>query len=159
MKKITIISLLVLSFLVSGLVLADENTSSVGDQGNDKKVEKVEKPALFNSSNSNIDIACVKTAVETRENAISTALDTFNTSVKTSLQTRKTALLAAWSLTDNAARKTAIKAAWKTFNTEYKVARKAFSTTKKTAWNQFSVARKACKASPTGEDQGQDLNL
>lgn len=104
-------------------------------------------------------LSCVKAAVDKRETAIQSAMDTFHNSVKTALQNRKTALLAAWNITNTQQRKAAILKAWQTFRTEYKNAKKAFNDARKAAWTQFGADRKACKGQPTGEEQGADLSF
>jgi hypothetical protein len=85
-----------------------------------------------------VDIACMATAVTTRDTAISTALNV----VVTALQSRGQALSAAWSITDVTARQTAIKAA----NTAFAGTWKTFNTARNTAWNQYRTAAKACRS-------------
>ena len=81
-----------------------------------------------------LDLACVLTAVTTRE-----------TSLVTTLTARKDALIAAWGNTDATARKNAVKTAWST----YKTARRA-------AWKTFKdTSRSTCKFTDLGDDTGQ----
>ena len=96
-----------------------------------------------------VDAACVKPAVLAREDAIITAWTTFNTSVSSAYAARKTALGAAWDMTDASARNAAIKAAWNAFNKAKKDAQKKWQTDRKAAWKTFRAAAKACKAPDT----------
>ncbi len=106
-----------------------------------------------------LDPACVKTAVEKRENAIQAAWDTFSTSIKSALQIRKTELLAAWDITDKAQRRATIQAAWEKFRESRIAARKALDQARTTAWQQFRKDRAACGSGPTNENPGVDIAL
>jgi hypothetical protein len=92
-----------------------------------------------------VDLACVKTAVEKRDNAVIAALDAFHTGVKQALTTRRDALRAAWDVSDKNQRKTAIRAAWSAFDGTWKKARRGMETAKKTAWNAYRTDAKACR--------------
>lgn len=105
------------------------------------------------------EINCMKAAVEKRENAVQSSLDSFYNSTKLALQTRKNELLSAWTISDNVQRKDAIKAAWKKFKESKKEAVKAFRNAKLSIWKQFSIDRKACNVLPTGEGQGADISF
>lgn len=106
-----------------------------------------------------VNIACVKTAVDTRETAIGSAVSTAATAVNSAYATRKTALLAAWDIQDNASRKSAIKTAWETWKQSLKDTRKTFNDARKAAWKQFATDRRTCKAPATGENPGNDQIL
>ena len=103
------------------------------------------------------DIACMRTAVEKRENALISAYDTYTVKIKAAREAKKTALLAAWNIQDAKQRKEAIKQALKTFQESSKAAWKEFLTSKKTAWAQFEQDRKNCKAPSTGEGAGLEV--
>jgi peptidoglycan hydrolase-like protein with peptidoglycan-binding domain len=103
------------------------------------------------------DIACMKTAVEKRENAVLSAYDVYTAKVKTAREAKKTTLLAAWNIQDAKERQTAIKQAWKTFQDSSKTAWREFLTSKKTAWIQFEKDRVNCKAPSTGESAGLEI--
>ncbi|MEM2988111.1 MAG: peptidoglycan-binding domain-containing protein [Candidatus Bathyarchaeia archaeon] len=98
----------------------------------------------------NIDIVCMKAAVEKRENALLTAWDTYPTKIKTARETRKTELLAAWSIQDPKERHNAIKSAWEKYRQSLKAAKNEWGQNKKAAWEQFYQEAKNCKASVTG---------
>lgn len=95
----------------------------------------------------NVDIACMKTAVEKRENALLAAYDTLTQKVRAARETRKADLLAAWSIQDPAQRHSAIKAAWDKYRESVKSARTEWNQSRKTIWIQFAQDAKNCKAS------------
>lgn len=105
-----------------------------------------------------VDIACVQTAVDKRETAIMAAFATFTTTVNSALTTRKNALHAAWAMTDSKARREAIKAAWSAFHNTWKGATKKLHSDRKAAWEQFRKDAKACRATDTGDSEGQDVD-
>ena len=94
----------------------------------------------------NVDIACMKTAVEKRENALLSAYDIYSPKLKTVRETRKTDLLAAWSIQDPKERYTAIKVAWEKFRKGVKTATTEWNQSRKTIWDQFAKDAKNCKA-------------
>jgi hypothetical protein len=91
-----------------------------------------------------IDGACVASAVGVREDALITAHAAHSTAVTTALTARKTALMAAWNLTDVKARRTAREAAWATFRTARKASNATLKTSVTTAYTAFNTAAKAC---------------
>ncbi len=101
----------------------------------------------FPSSLSSDAIACMKTAVEARETSIISATSAFHSSVAAALDARKTALLAAWSLSDATEIKTAIKSAGDGFGSSHKTASKTFESAKKTAMTTFKSSQKSCGVS------------
>jgi hypothetical protein len=107
-------------------------------------------------------VACVQTAIETRDSAIMAAVDTYATAIKAALSTRKDALKAAWAIPAASDMKAALKTAWTNYGVAAKAARKALSDAKKSAWTAFAAARKACKAPASiesGATSGVDANL
>lgn len=99
-----------------------------------------------------VDVACVKAAVEKRETAIEAASDAYNTSVKAARLARKTAELAAWDLTDRKARKAAMTAAARGFREAVKTARNTLRTARQGAWKEYKKDLQACGA--RGGDEG-----
>lgn len=95
----------------------------------------------------NVNIACMKTAVEKRENALLIAYDTYAGKLKTARETRKTDLLAGWSIQDPKERHTAIKAAWDKYRQSVKTATTEWNQGRKTIWTQFAQDAKNCNAS------------
>lgn len=90
-------------------------------------------------------LACIQTAVDTRDTAIMTTFDTYYASVKTALDTRKTALKAAWALSTSKDRKNAISKAWQDYKSAAKTAKDVLKKDRKTAWEKFKTDFKACK--------------
>lgn len=97
-------------------------------------------------------LACMRTAVEKREDAIGAAWDKLSNAVKAAFGTRKSELLIAWGMTNRQARNVAIRQAWDKFRKSRKDARREHDVVVKAAWTQFVTERKACKELPTGED-------
>ena len=98
------------------------------------------------SNRGTVDLACMQTAVEKRDNAMIAAQDAYSASWKTALQTRRDELKAAWGIQDKKQREEAIRAAWKKFRESRKTGRENFRTARKNAWNTFKTDSKACKA-------------
>lgn len=94
----------------------------------------------------NVNIVCMRTAVEKRENAIITAHDTFANRLKTIHETRRTDLLAAWSVQDPRERHTAVKNAWEKYRESKKTIRKEENQSRRTIWSQFNQEAKNCRA-------------
>jgi peptidoglycan hydrolase-like protein with peptidoglycan-binding domain len=102
----------------------------------------------------NVDIACMKTAVEKRENALLSAYDTYSQKLRTARETRETDLLVAWSIQDPKERHTAIKVAWEKYRQSVKTATTEWNQSRRTTWIQFAQDAKNCKASTV---EAQDL--
>ncbi len=102
----------------------------------------------------NVDINCMKTAVEKRENTLLAAWDSYSGKIKTARETRKTDLLAAWSIQDPAQRHAALKAVWEKYRNSAKTAEIEWRQSRKTIWSQFTNDVKACRASAV---ETQDL--
>jgi hypothetical protein len=138
------------SFVLSAVVLALGfgllSAKSVYATSNENENHNSNK----NTSVSPAYIACLKTAIGKRDTALKTDWDTFASSVSTAFGTRKTALLAAYDLTTNAARRDAIKDAWKAFKKSRRDARRTFNRARHEAWTTFSSDRRTCKAPMDG---------
>ena len=102
----------------------------------------------------NVDITCMKTAVEKRENALLVAYDVYSGKLRAARETRKTDLLAAWSVQDPKERHAAVKAAWEKFRQGVKTAAGEWNQNRKTIWIQFAQDAKNCRASAA---ETQDL--
>lgn len=125
MNKKTLIALASIGLLLSGIPAFAASTSTP-------------------TAHSTLNVACIQSAVDTREDALESAFTAFTTAENTALAARKTALHDAWGTTDATARRTARNKAW----SDFRVAnRKAFETLRngrKTAWSTFTTASKAC---------------
>ena len=104
-------------------------------------------------------LACVKTAVEKRENSLIATLDSFYASMKAAFETRKTELLAAWTITDGKERRKARIEAWKKFTKTVKESKKTHQSARKEAWKTFEQEAKSCGIPATGEPKGSDLSI
>ena len=98
-----------------------------------------------------VQLSCVATAVEVRDNAIIAAHDAFSVSIKNALTVRRDALKAAWNISDKTARETAKKAAWSTFKTSSQAAHTAMRAARVAAWNTFNTSATVCGVKNHGE--------
>ena len=101
----------------------------------------------------------MQTAVEKRDNAVIAAWDALFASIKTALQTRRDALETAWGITNRKERTKAVKDTWTAFRKANKEAQKIFRKARKDTWKQFKTDRKACKVTSTGESEGHEVNF
>lgn len=118
-------------------------------------------PAFAEYAPKKIDLACMKAAVEKRENAIIAAKTKAFTSMDTAFKARRDALKTAWDKTDVKERREAINAAWKTFREAHKAARTQLRNDDKAAWKTFKTDRKACKidsASSNSDGAGEKID-
>jgi hypothetical protein len=102
----------------------------------------------------NVNIICMKTAVEKRESALLSAYDVYAGKLRTVREIKKTDLLAAWSIQDPKERQAAIKAAWDKHRQSVKAVTKEWNQSRKTIWVQFAQEAKICNASVV---EAQDL--
>ncbi len=136
----------------------NSGTNTSTDTGvTEKPDHKTEKEVKMKEKD--VDLVCMQTAVEKRDNAIIIALDTYYTNVKAALVARRDALKAAWGMTDRKARKEAIRNAWDAFKGTWKKERRALDVGRKAAWKEFNKDKRACNGQGEGEDQGNDSNL
>lgn len=98
-----------------------------------------------------IQLSCVASGVEIRDNAIIAAHDVFSVSIKNALTVRRDALKTAWNITDKTARDTAKKAAWNTFKTSSQAAHSTMRTARVAAWSMFNSSTTVCGVKNTGE--------
>lgn len=142
MKNIILGSTLAIMLGIAPLAFATENGET---RREDRREDRQEDRK--NSSSITLDatqMACIKTAVGKREDSLIAGHDAYALSVKNAYTTRKTALMAAWDLTDKTARRTAVKAADQAFKTSVKTARSTWNTARRTAWKTFDTDKKAC---------------
>ena len=104
-----------------------------------------------------INIPCIQVAVGKRDDAIGAAVGTLATTLQQALSARKTALQAAWAMTDRKARRDALKAAWATYKTAARQARKTLTSADKAAWDQFRNDRKACGVNGTNANDEDNV--
>ena len=130
--------MIVASLMIVTSVLAEEaNTTGVSPT------------ALTSTATTSEKIACVKTAVATRETALAGAIATYNTAVSAAYATRANELAGAYSNTTVKTVQAGVKVSWADFKKSIKSANKAWVASRNTAWSAFKTAAKACK-SPAG---------
>lgn len=102
--------------------------------------------AAGTEANTTTGLACMKTAVETRENALASAFDAYTDDITQGLSERKADLLKMWALTDKAGRATELKQVWTNWKKVRKDAHTELKTKKKAAWTTFkTTAKTTCK--------------
>lgn len=143
LKRLTAFALAISFFFgsFSSITFAHNDSGSERENRSEKvKTEKV------------VDVACIKTAIETRDKAIVTAVKKYSDAAVVALEKRMSDLLAAWGQTDKTIRKEAIKQAWETSMKSVKDARRTFKQERKDAWKAFKESRRTCGGS--SEDDG-----
>lgn len=136
MYKLIGIGFLALVFLASGTAHAQIKS---GAQARTQKAE-------FRKS-ANVDIACIGTAVASRENSLTTSLTTLQSSITTAYTARSSALATAYTKTEKSEVRAGVKSAWSTFKKDVKSARASWKQAQKSAWSTFKTSTKNCKAS------------
>ena len=96
--------------------------------------------ALINAA----DLACLSAAVSAREDALIAALDEFSADAKSALQARKTALVAAYAMTDRKEVRKAVKRTGAASRSTMKSARSELKAAKREAYADFKAAAKEC---------------
>ena len=132
------------SLLVGSNVLATTVTASAAPV-----TTKVAKPT--------VDLTCMTTAVDKREDAIASENTTFASAWSAAYSARKSALDNAWTLTDAKARRIAIKSAWTAYAGSVKSARKTWNTDRSATWTAFKTDAKACHASASDMEAGASV--
>lgn len=97
-------------------------------------------------------LACMQTAVSTRDGSIITAWGKFSSAITSALTVRKDALVAAWGINDRKSRRAAIRAAWNAFRGSNQSARATLKSERNSAWKQFAVDAKGCRITNTGAE-------
>jgi len=150
MKKIALVLSLIMMFGLASVGVYAEDTAGTGNtEQSGNGLTGAEAAAV---------VTCMQTAVETRDTAIISALDTYAATAKSALTARKDALKAAWAIADRKERRTAIKAAWDTYRKAIKEARSTFKASRKTAWDTFKAASKVCKPAKTQDMSNQSVD-
>jgi len=147
MKKLFLIFLSLL--VVSLFVLAQESTTT----------PTTAPPAatLTPPKGKKVDLNCMKSAIEKREDALKTARETLFSKINQAYDERKTALLNAWTIENQKERQRAVRVAWDNFKESVKSARAEYKKAHNQAWRTFVQDRQNCKSGPTGESPETDL--
>lgn len=88
--------------------------------------------------------ACVKTAIDKRESAITSAKGAYASTTASLLSARKDAEAKALLLTDETAKKEALKKAKETYRTGMKQAQNTLKTGRETIWKTFETEKSKC---------------
>jgi len=105
-----------------------------------------------------VDLACMQSVVEKRDNAIIAAFDTFSTSMKTAFTARRDTLKATWGISERAQRRSALKNAWHTFRTARRTAVRTYRTARHNTWRQFRTDRKTCRSASAAEEPANEAS-
>ena len=152
MKKLIFISLLL--FVATLFVLAQELISTTTTSTPTSPTTTPTSP-----KGKQVDLTCMKNAVEKRENALRAARETYFSKLNQAYEERKTALLNAWSIENHQERRRAIHSAWENFRKSVKSAKAEYRKAHNQIWKTFVQDRKNCKFNSTGENPGIDLNF
>jgi len=109
-----------------------------------ERIKEVKSEAVIDRA---VDIVCMKTEVEKRENAILIAWNVYAEKIKTAIETRRTDFSATWSIQDPKERYSAIRAAWKKYRQGVKDARIEWNRSRNAVWSQFRQDVKNCRPS------------
>jgi hypothetical protein len=107
-----------------------------------------------NGASRSVDLVCMQNAVEKRDSSVATAWDVHAAAIKGGLSARKTALKAAWGLTERKARREALRTAWRTWRETARTAVRTWRKAKGDAWHGFQKARKECGPGAAADDVG-----
>lgn len=134
--KYFVTTMTLLALLGVGPVFAENGVSEKNEVRKDSRQATIVLDAT--------QIACVKSVITKREDALAAGHATYSTAVTAAYAARKTALLAAWDKPTTAERRVAVRAADKAFDVAVKAAKKTWSETRRGTWKTFETDRKAC---------------
>ena len=136
-----------IALLGVGPVFAEGNGTGRFEERKDDIKGKIEERRENKNTPVNLtadQIACIKTAITKREDALIAGHDAYALAIKNAYMARKSAILAAWDLPERVARRAAVKAADKAFRDAVRAARMTWNTARRGAWKTFETDRKAC---------------
>lgn len=102
------------------------------------------------------EMACMKTAVDKRENAIQEALDVYYRDIRAVLVPRSSELSVAWTISDKDKRQASIKVSWAKSKGVWRNASKALSKAKVAIWKEFNYDRKYCGSVRNDEPKNEN---
>jgi acyl-CoA reductase-like NAD-dependent aldehyde dehydrogenase len=159
MKKLLLIALLL--FVVSLFVLAQESTTTptTTPESTTTPPTTTKTSTTTPPKGKEFNLACMKNAVEKREDALKTARETYFNKISQAYEERKTALLNAWTIQNHKERQQKIHEAWNNFRKSVKSAWSEYRKAHNQIWKTFVQDRKNCGSGPTGENPGIDLSF
>lgn len=156
MKKFLLVSLL---FLIISLFVLGQTTSTSTTTSTATSTSTSTSTTTPPKGPKKLDLACMKNAVEKREDALKTARENYFSKISQAYDERKTALSNAWSIENHKERQKAVQNAWSNFRKAVKSAWAEYKKAHNQAWKQFVSDRKNCGSGPTGENPGADLSF
>jgi hypothetical protein len=164
MKKLFLIALPIL--VASLFVLAQESTTTPTTTPESTTTQSTTTPPTTtqtatptHTKEKEIDLACMKNAVEKREDALKTARETYFNKISQAYDERTTALSNAWTIQNHKERQQKIHEAWSNFRKSVKSAWLEYKKAHNQIWKTFVQDRKNCGSGPTGENPGIDLGF
>jgi acyl-CoA reductase-like NAD-dependent aldehyde dehydrogenase len=160
MKKLLLIALPLL--IASLFVLAQESTNTPTTTPESTTTPSTTTPPAATPTppkGKEVDLACMKNAVEKREDALKTARETYFNKISQAYNERKTALSNAWTIQNHKERQQKIHEAWNNFRKNIKSAWAEYRKAHNQIWKTFVQDRKNCGSGPTGENPGIDLSF
>lgn len=176
-QKVTIFTFVLAVLFVLSLVLpteADAKTRAERIREREARIASSTRPHNNHASSTrpertasstdslgwNVDATCMQAAVDTREASVASAFTNFTATMTSVLSARKTALYAAWGMSDISARHTALKTAWRTARDAAKSAHATLKSDRKTAWEAFkTTAKNSCRTNvPREESLDRDVS-
>lgn len=107
---------------------------------------------------SEVNLACMQSAIGKRDDAITAALDKYHSTVRKALQTRKDALKNAWAIQNPKERREAIKAAWNGWKDTMRMTTKELRKARNEAWKTYQADRRACRGN-SSDERGTDSRI
>ncbi|ARO87318.1 hypothetical protein EBAPG3_005775 [Nitrosospira lacus] len=91
-----------------------------------------------------IDVSCIQNAIDERDTALATMVDTWSSSVKSALETRRDLEKASWNITSYKERRIAQRKAWSDYGKALRNANTKKKKERVSAWKKFDHDRKEC---------------
>ncbi len=128
------------------------NDSMMGKERPTTSALQKDRPASSSRQIDAVDVACINTAVATRESTLATALGTHQQTMTAAYAARAAALTAAYTGTDQKTIKANVKKAWDDFATTQKNAKMTSQRSRENTWKTFKTSVKACKGGDSVSD-------
>ncbi len=107
--------------------------------------------STFDNRNSSLNIICIQTAIDKRENSLISGHDALNNMTKNALETRKSSLKSAWAIENGIDRRNKRYEVYKTFKANIQTAHANMRSVRKLAWDNFEKEMIACGVPNHGE--------
>ena len=128
-----------------------------------KKLNDTEVAAKAAEAKKYLDAQCIVNALEKRDNAILTGMDSYASTIRNLVVVRGRELKNAWlQFSNRTARKAEIARVWTKYRTDIKYMARQSNSLRINAWKQYTIDRKACGIYATSDDYtsvGTDSSL